>query len=60
MAIWGSLVGIIALICAVLVIYDVWAKNKGLSQTAKIVWTIFAVVFSILTAIAYLLFGRKK
>jgi len=60
MAIFGTLVGLVGLICAVLVIYDVWAKNKGLSQTAKILWTIFAVIFSIITAIIYVLFGRKK
>jgi hypothetical protein len=55
---WG-IFGIIALICAVWVIYDVWTNNKKLSDTAKIVWTVLAVIFSILTAIVYWLIGRK-
>jgi hypothetical protein len=60
MAIFGTLIGLIALICAILVIYDVWAKNKKLSDTAKIVWTVFAIIFSIITAIVYWIVGRKK
>lgn len=47
--------GIIAFVCAVWVIYHVWAVNKGLSTGAKIVWTIFAILFSIITAIVYLI-----
>jgi hypothetical protein len=31
-----ALIGIIALICAIWVIYDVWAVNKGLSTGAKV------------------------
>jgi NhaP-type Na+/H+ or K+/H+ antiporter len=55
----GGIIGIIALICAVWVIYDVWTNNKKLSDTAKIVWTVLAVIFSILTAIIYWLVSRK-
>ncbi len=53
------LIGIIALICAIWVIYDVWAVNKGLSTGAKILWTIFALLFSIITAIIYYFFKKR-
>jgi hypothetical protein len=55
----GTLIGIVALICAIWVIYDVWANNKKLNDTAKIIWTVFAVILSILTAIVYYFIGRK-
>lgn len=41
------------LVCAVWVIYDVWSQNPRLTQTNKILWTIAAILFSILTAIIY-------
>ncbi len=49
----GSIGGLIALICAVWVIYDVWSEQKKMTQERKILWTVFAVFFSILTAIIY-------
>jgi len=55
----GTVVGIVALVCAIWVIYDVWANNKRLSPLAKIIWTVFAVLLNILTAIVYWLVGRK-
>lgn len=55
----GGIFGIIALICAIWVIYDVWAVNRKLSDVAKIVWTIFAVIFSIITAIIYYFVEKK-
>lgn len=54
-----ALLGIIALIAAIWVIYDVWVVNKGLSTGAKILWTIFALFFSIITAIVYY-FVKKR
>lgn len=56
----GSIVGIIALICAVWVIYDVLVNNKKLSTGIKVVWIIAALFFSIITAIIYYFVGRKK
>ena len=53
----GILIGIIA---AVWVIYDLWTKNKRLSDTEKLVWTIAAVAFSILTAIIYYFTQYRK
>jgi hypothetical protein len=55
-----SIIGIIALACAIWVIYDVFAKNKELSTGVKIIWTIGALLFSIITAIIYFFVGRKK
>ena len=54
-----GIMGIIALASAIWVIYDVWAKSKKLSDGMKILWTVLALVFSILTAIIYY-FTQKK
>jgi hypothetical protein len=54
-----SLIGIVALVCAVWVIYQVWAVNKSMSTGAKVIWTIFAILFNIITAIVYLVVGKK-
>ncbi len=56
----GKLLGIVALICAVWVIYDVFANNKELSTGTKVVWIICALLFSIITAIVYYLVEKKK
>jgi hypothetical protein len=57
--IWGTVVYIIAILCAVWVIYDVWTVNKKLSDLAKIIWTVFAIVLSIITAIVYWFVEKK-
>jgi hypothetical protein len=49
----GKIIWLAGIICAVWVIYDVWSKNTRLSETNKIIWTVFAILFSILTAIVY-------
>jgi prolipoprotein diacylglyceryltransferase len=56
----GSLIGLVALVCAVWVIYDVAVNNKKLKQTSKILWIVFAVLFSIITAIVYYLVHKTK
>jgi hypothetical protein len=56
---FGMLIGIIAIVCAILVIYDV-INNKRLSDSMKILWIIFAIIFSIITAVIYYLVGRDK
>ncbi len=55
-----SFIGIIALVCAVWVIYDVWTKNDRLTDTEKLVWTIGAVLLSIITAIIYYFTQKNK
>ncbi|MDD4877473.1 MAG: PLDc N-terminal domain-containing protein [Candidatus Nanoarchaeia archaeon] len=57
---FGGIVGVIALVCAIWVIYDVVAKNKKMNSTHKLIWIICAVLFSIITAIVYYFIGRKK
>ena len=56
----GTILGIVALICAIWVIYDVLVNNKGLSTGIKVVWIICALLFSIITAIVYYLVEKKK
>jgi len=56
---FSFIIGIIAFICAIWVIYDVWAVNRSEGILGKIIWTVLALMFSILTAILYYLFGRK-
>ena len=58
MALWG-IFGVIALICAVLVIYDVLTKQKRMRDPEKVVWIICAVIFSIITAIVYWIVKKK-
>ena len=58
--IYGTIIGLIAIICAVWVIYDVLVNNKRLSDGMKVLWIIFAVFFSIITAIIYYLIGRNN
>lgn len=49
----GKLFVLLGIVAAVWVIYHLWTKNQRLSDTEKLVWTIAAVAFSILTAIIY-------
>jgi len=56
---FGGIIGIIALICAILVIYDVWANNRKLDDGMKILWTVLAVLFSIITAVIYYLVYKR-
>jgi len=59
MGLFGNVLGLIALICAIWVIYDVLVNNKKLSTIAKVIWIICALLFSILTAVVYYFIGRK-
>ena len=49
----NTIYGIIHLVCAVWVIYEVWVVNKKMSEGGKLLWTILALLFSIITAIVY-------
>ena len=60
MALLGTLLWIVGIICAVWVIYDVWAKQGKMGTGMKVVWTIAALLFSILTAIIYYFVVAKK
>ena len=54
-----GIIGIIALLCAVWVIYDVFTNQKKLDTGKKVLWTIAAVLFSIITAIIYAIVKKK-
>jgi len=59
MAFGNSLIGIVGLICAIWVIYDVWTSNKKKKTEIKVLWTIAAIIFSIITAIVYYLIEKR-
>ncbi len=50
---------LVGLVAAIWVIYDVWAKQPGTSTGGKILWTVAALFFSVLTAIIYY-FVKKR
>ena len=54
----NNIIGIIALLCAIWVIYEVWAKQK-MSTGSKIIWTVCALIFNIITAIVFY-FTKKR
>lgn len=60
MALLGTVLGILALVAAVWVIYDVFTKNKKLKTEMKVLWTILAIVFNIITAIVYYFMYKRK
>ncbi|MFA6073301.1 MAG: PLDc N-terminal domain-containing protein [Candidatus Woesearchaeota archaeon] len=60
MGIFGNLIWVLAIICAVWVIVDVLTKHKKMDQTQKIIWIVCAVVFSIITAIVYYFVVKHK
>lgn len=51
--------GLIATIAFIWVAYEVWTKNYRLNKTSKIIWTVAAFFFSVLTAIIYY-FAEKR
>lgn len=55
----SSLLYIFGILCAVWVIYDVWATQKSMETVHKVLWTVGAVFFNIITAIIYY-FVKKK
>lgn len=54
-----TILGIVAILCAVWVIYDVLTAQKRMSGAQKLIWIIFAVIFSIFTAIVYYIVQKK-
>ena len=57
---FGGIFVVIAIICAVWVIYDVATNNRRLSDGMKVLWIVCAVLFNIVTAIVYYLIGRNS
>jgi hypothetical protein len=50
---------LIAVVCAVWVIYDVFTKQK-MKQNKKLLWTVAAIIFNVLTAIVYYFIVKRK
>jgi hypothetical protein len=57
---YGQLFGLIALACAIWVIYDDFANQKSFSMGKKLLWTFFALFFSVITAIVYYFVVKNK
>ncbi|NNF32598.1 MAG: hypothetical protein HKN68_00705 [Saprospiraceae bacterium] len=55
-----SLGGIIHVAALVWVLYEVWAVNKTMTDGRKILWSIGALFFSIITAILYYFIEKKN
>ncbi|NCB19652.1 MAG: hypothetical protein EOM61_08545 [Bacteroidia bacterium] len=54
-----KLIGLIGIVCAIWVIYEVWANHKSMSVGEKILWTIAAIIFNIITAIVFYFFKKR-
>ena len=52
-----TILQIVALLCCIYVIYSAWTSNK--STGSKVLWTIFALFFSIITAIVWVIQNKK-
>lgn len=55
-----KILSLIATLCAIWVIYDVWSNNRRLSEASKILWTIFALIFSVIAALIYYLVHKRE
>ena len=60
MALFETILYVVGILCAVWVIVDVFTKNKKLSTGMKVLWTVLAVFFSIITAIVYYFVYKNK
>lgn len=57
---FNTVLGIVAILAAIWVIYDVIVNNKKLSDGMKVLWILLALFFSIITAVVYYFIGRNK
>lgn len=53
MDLYVNIIGLIALLSALWVIIDVLTMNDKMKTFNKIIWIVFALMFSIITAIVY-------
>jgi membrane protein DedA with SNARE-associated domain len=53
----GTIIWVIGVLAAIWVIVDVWNSNK--KKEMKIIWSVAAVFFNIITAVVYYFLGRK-
>ncbi len=60
MSLFGSILGIVAIVSAIWVIYDVLTKNKKVKKNEKIIWIVSSIFFSLITAIVYYFMYKHK
>lgn len=48
-----GIVYLVALLSALWMFYDIWLVNKRLSNPMRLLWTVFAFIFSLGAAIIY-------
>jgi len=60
MGLWSTLIWIVAVLCAIWVIYDVATVQKKMKNEHKLIWIICAVIFNIITAIVYYFIVKSK
>lgn len=58
--VFGGIVGLIALVSMIWIIFDVLVNQKRMSTGMKIVWIIFGILFSIITAIVYYFVVKRR
>jgi hypothetical protein len=56
---YNTILSLVALVCAIWVIYDVAVNQKKMTGGKKALWIIFAILFSIITAIIYYFVHKK-
>lgn len=60
MGLGGTLGGIVMLLCAIWVIYDIVTAQKKMDKTHKLIWIICAILFNVITAIVYYFVVKSK
>jgi len=55
-----GVIWILGVVAAIWVIYDVWKNQSRMEELHKILWTVFAIVASVLTAVIYYFVVYKK
>lgn len=55
----GNLVWLLGVVSSIWVIYNVWNDPRK-SNEQKLIWTVCAVLLSVVTAVAYYLLEKKK
>ncbi|MEM1408590.1 MAG: PLDc N-terminal domain-containing protein [Bacteroidota bacterium] len=56
----GNLFYLLGLAAAIWVVYDLWVKNYRLSDTEKLIWTICAIFFNVITAVIYYITQKRR
>lgn len=59
MVTYGEILGVVGLLCAIWVIYDLFAHQPEMRPSTKAIWVVLAIVFSIITAIIYYIIEKR-